>query len=82
MLQYYYIHIIFAGCTVKVTPLDLDTHIAACEYNKPETSTQPEIRVPCSFRAVGCKEMFESQEEMNLHVQNDVQKHMSVRMTK
>ncbi|KAL4704135.1 hypothetical protein ACJJTC_003420 [Scirpophaga incertulas] len=68
------------GCTLKVTPLDLDAHIASCEFNQPQTSTQKDIRVPCSFQAVGCKETFESQEEMNAHLHNDIQSHMSYLM--
>ncbi|KAG6461724.1 LOW QUALITY PROTEIN: TNF receptor-associated factor 6-like [Manduca sexta] len=68
------------GCSVKVTPLDLDAHIASCEYNKPETSSQPEIRIPCSFKAVGCKENFDSQDDMNQHLHNDTQSHMSLLM--
>ncbi|RVE43117.1 hypothetical protein evm_012233 [Chilo suppressalis] len=65
------------GCTLKVTPLDLDAHIAACEYNQPETSNQIDIKIPCSFQAVGCKETFKSQEEMNAHLHNETQSHMS-----
>ncbi|CAK1578057.1 unnamed protein product [Parnassius mnemosyne] len=68
------------GCNIKVTPLDLDAHIASCEYNQPEVSSQSEIRVPCSFQAVGCKETFESQEEMNNHLHKDIQNHMSFLM--
>ncbi|XP_049865321.1 TNF receptor-associated factor 6-B-like [Pectinophora gossypiella] len=68
------------GCAVKVTPLDLDAHIATCEYNQPEASSQPEIRVPCAFHAVGCKETFDSQEDMNTHLHNDIQSHMSLLM--
>ncbi|CAG9791788.1 unnamed protein product [Diatraea saccharalis] len=68
------------GCTLKVTPLDLDAHIANCEYNQPETSNQNDIKIPCSFHAVGCKETFESQEEMNAHLHSDTQSHMSYLM--
>lgn len=71
---------LFAGCTVKVTPLDLDAHIAVCEYNQPETSSQPEIHIPCSFKPAGCKETFDSQDEMNQHLNNDTQSHMNVRI--
>ncbi|XP_013161562.1 PREDICTED: TNF receptor-associated factor 6-like [Papilio xuthus] len=67
------------GCNVKVTPLDLDAHIAACEHNQPDTSAA-QTRLPCAFHAVGCKDTFESQEDMNNHLQNDVQKHMSFLM--
>lgn len=49
-----------------------------CEYNQPEMSTQSAVLVPCSFHAVGCKETFDNQEDMNTHLQNDVQSHMSV----
>lgn len=66
------------GCAVKVTPLDLDSHIASCEFNQPEASSQPQVQVPCTFSALGCKETFETQEEMNGHLHNDVQTHMSV----
>ncbi|KAJ2938853.1 hypothetical protein O0L34_g18481 [Tuta absoluta] len=66
------------GCTVKLAPLDLDSHIATCEYNQPEASSQPDIRVPCAFSSVGCKETFDSQEDMNTHLCNDVQSHMSL----
>nr|XP_026491394.1 TNF receptor-associated factor 4 [Vanessa tameamea] len=68
------------GCAVKVTPLDLDTHIAVCEFNQPEASSQSKVRVPCSFQAVGCKETFDSQEDMNAHLHNDIQNHMSFLM--
>ncbi|XP_072941529.1 TNF receptor-associated factor 6-like isoform X2 [Epargyreus clarus] len=68
------------GCTIKVTPLDLDAHIADCTFNQPEASTQSDIRVPCSFQAVGCKETFESQEDMNNHLHADIQSHMSYLM--
>lgn len=68
------------GCTVKVTPLDLDAHIAVCEYNQPETSSQPEIHIPCSFKPAGCKETFDSQDEMNQHLNNDTQSHMNLLM--
>ncbi|CAH2091694.1 unnamed protein product [Euphydryas editha] len=67
------------GCSIKVTPLDLDTHIAVCEFNQPEASSQS-VRVPCSFQAVGCKETFDSQEDMNNHLHNDIQNHMSFLM--
>lgn len=63
---------------MKVTPLDLDSHISICEYNQPEMSSRSEVKVPCSFQAVGCKETFNSQEEMNTHLHNDIQNHMSV----
>ncbi|XP_050342040.1 TNF receptor-associated factor 4 [Nymphalis io] len=68
------------GCSVKVTPLDLDNHIAVCEFNQPEVSSQSTVRVPCSFHAVGCKETFDSQEDMNAHLHNDIQNHMSFLM--
>ncbi|XP_045533933.1 TNF receptor-associated factor 6 [Papilio machaon] len=67
------------GCNVKVTPLDLDAHIASCEHNQPDTSAV-QARLPCAFHAVGCKDSFDSQDDMNNHLQNDVQKHMSFLM--
>ncbi|KAI5641890.1 zinc finger, c3HC4 type (RING finger) domain-containing protein [Phthorimaea operculella] len=66
------------GCTVKLAPLDLDAHIASCEYNQPEASSQPDIRVPCAFSTVGCKDTFDSQEDMNTHLCNDINSHMNV----
>ncbi|XP_038213525.1 TNF receptor-associated factor 6-like [Zerene cesonia] len=68
------------GCTVKVTPLDLDTHISTCEFNQPEASTQHNVKTPCSFKAVGCSEMFDNQEDANTHLHNDVLSHMSLLM--
>ncbi|XP_045492825.1 TNF receptor-associated factor 6-like [Colias croceus] len=68
------------GCTVKVTPLDLDAHISTCEFNQPEASTQHNVKIPCSFKAVGCSEMFDSQEDANTHMHNDVLSHMSLLM--
>ncbi|CAH2243579.1 TNF receptor-associated factor 6-like [Pararge aegeria] len=68
------------GCAVKVTPLDLDGHITICEFNQPDVSTHAEVRVPCSFHAVGCKDTFDSQEDMNTHLHNDIQNHMSYLM--
>lgn len=68
------------GCSVKVTPLDLDAHIAACQYNQPETSSKPDIKILCSFHAVGCKETFDSQDEMNHHLNENTQTHMSYLM--
>ncbi|XP_028175860.1 TNF receptor-associated factor 4-like [Ostrinia furnacalis] len=68
------------GCKLKVTPLDLDSHIASCEFNQPETSAQKEARVPCSFQAVGCRETFASQDDMNTHLHEDTQTHMSYLM--
>ncbi|VVC92269.1 unnamed protein product [Leptidea sinapis] len=60
------------GCSVKVTPLDLDSHISTCEYNQPEASHQSDITIPCSFKAVGCKETFDNQEDLNNHLHNDI----------
>ncbi|XP_037968203.2 TNF receptor-associated factor 6-B [Plutella xylostella] len=68
------------GCTVKVPPLDLDAHIAHCEYNQPEVSTQPDLVIPCSFKELGCKETFHSQDELNKHLQDGLQSHMSYLM--
>ncbi|XP_050681551.1 E3 ubiquitin-protein ligase PDZRN3-B-like isoform X2 [Leptidea sinapis] len=68
------------GCSVKVTPLDLDSHISTCEYNQPEASHQPDITIPCSFKAVGCKETFDNQEDLNNHLHNDILSHMSLLM--
>ncbi|XP_047989460.1 TNF receptor-associated factor 4-like [Leguminivora glycinivorella] len=62
------------GCTVKVTPLDLDAHIASCEHNQPETSTQ---KVPCAFQPVGCKEQFSSREEAQEHIDKETITHLS-----
>ncbi|KAM3967957.1 TNF receptor-associated factor 6 [Aphomia sociella] len=68
------------GCTAKVNPFDLEAHIETCEFNKPQTSSQPDIRVPCSFQAVGCKESFDSEKDMSNHLNNETQKHLSYLM--
>lgn len=72
----YNLHV--TGCNVKVTPLDLDAHISICEFNQPEASTQSDVQIPCSFKAVGCQETFNNQEDLNNHVLNNIQSHMSV----
>lgn len=65
------------GCTAKVSPLEFESHIESCEYNQPQTSSQPDVRVPCSFHGVGCKETFGSENDMSEHLNNDTQKHLS-----
>nr|XP_013190098.1 unnamed protein product [Amyelois transitella] len=68
------------GCTAKVMPLDLDAHIESCPYNAPQTSSRTEARVPCSFHAIGCKETFDTQQDMHDHLNLDTQKHLSLLM--
>ncbi|XP_059060070.1 TNF receptor-associated factor 6 [Achroia grisella] len=68
------------GCKATVSPLDFESHLESCKYNLPQTSSQPEIRVPCSFHAVGCKETFNTENDMSNHLNNDTQNHLSYLM--
>lgn len=68
------------GCNAKVAPLELDNHITNCSYNAPEHSEPRESGVPCTFKPLGCKETFASQDLLAAHLQEYVQQHMSYLM--
>lgn len=65
-----------SGCDAKVSPLDIDSHIASCSFNKTEKSSE-NGSTTCSFKSLGCKETFQSQEELATHLQDSIQSHMS-----
>ncbi|XP_018572458.1 TNF receptor-associated factor 6 [Anoplophora glabripennis] len=67
---------IIRGCLVELSPLDVEAHLMICEYKAPELPENEKVR--CSFVDVGCDEKFEDELELQRHLEQFVQKHLTM----
>ncbi|XP_012282303.1 TNF receptor-associated factor 6 [Orussus abietinus] len=63
------------GCTVKLSPIDMESHVNQCPYKR-DCDNSKSIR--CPFKDVGCTENFESQESLRLHLENKTGAHLTM----
>ncbi|GBP48282.1 TNF receptor-associated factor 6 [Eumeta japonica] len=64
------------GCPLKLSPLELEAHMAECTYDQ----AGPSHAMQCPFHTVGCKDVFKVEEELNKHLQDDLHNHMNYLM--
>ncbi|CAG9819694.1 unnamed protein product [Phaedon cochleariae] len=67
---------IVRGCLVELSPLDVESHLLVCEYKTPELPDNEKLR--CSFVDVGCDEKFEDEPELQRHLEQHIQKHLTL----
>lgn len=63
------------GCTVKVSPVDLDAHILVCHYKNRDNETR---KLYCLFRDAGCTAEFNTSEENQDHLSKYMNYHLTV----
>lgn len=63
------------GCDVELSPVDIDKHLNDCTFKKIKIS---KLQVDCLFKGVGCDEVFELEDDMQKHVQENNEKHLMV----
>ena len=62
----------------ELSPLDVETHLVVCKYRPPELPENEKLR--CTFVEFGCEEKFEDEPELQRHVDQQIQKHLMVKM--
>lgn len=63
------------GCTVKLSPLDMENHVVECKYKITETGTKP---MKCLFHDAGCAAEFKTNEESQDHISKNMNYHLTV----
>ncbi|CAG9860142.1 unnamed protein product [Phyllotreta striolata] len=67
---------IVRGCLEELSPLDVEAHLLVCEFRIPELPDNEKLR--CSFVDVGCDDKFEDEPELQRHLEQHVQKHLTL----
>ncbi|XP_014607355.1 PREDICTED: TNF receptor-associated factor 6 [Polistes canadensis] len=62
------------GCLAELSPVDMEMHINECTYKNLSTSEG----IPCSFKDVGCMELFCSKESLRIHLEKNVNSHLTM----
>ncbi|XP_033217069.1 TNF receptor-associated factor 6-like [Belonocnema kinseyi] len=60
------------GCTVELSPIELESHMSECSYQKNAFFTQPN----CPFKSIGCREVFKTAETLKRHLEENMDSHM------
>lgn len=68
---------IVKGCLEELSPLDIETHLLVCPFRPPELPDNEKLR--CSFVDVGCDEKFEDEPQLQRHLEQNIQTHLTVR---
>lgn len=68
---------IVRGCLEELSPLDIETHVLVCRFRPPELPDNEKLR--CSFVDVGCDEKFEDEPQLQRHLEQTIQIHLTVR---
>lgn len=68
---------IVRGCLEELSPLDIENHLFVCKFKLPELPDNEKLR--CSFVDVGCSEKFEDEPQLQRHLEQEIQKHLTVR---
>lgn len=67
---------IVRGCPEELSPLEVETHLLSCQFRPPELPPNEKLR--CSFVHVGCEEKFEDEPELQRHLEQYVQQHLTL----
>nr|CAI5851120.1 unnamed protein product [Callosobruchus analis] len=67
---------IVRGCLEELSPLDVESHLLICHFRIPELPDNEKLR--CSFVDVGCEEKFEDEPELQRHLDQQIQKHLTL----
>ncbi|CAH2006602.1 unnamed protein product [Acanthoscelides obtectus] len=67
---------IVRGCLEELSPLDVEAHLLVCKFRIPELPDNEKLR--CSFVEVGCEEKFEDEPELQRHLDQQIQKHLTL----
>lgn len=67
---------IVRGCLEELSPLDIENHLVVCKFKLPELPDNEKLR--CSFVDVGCSEKFEDEPQLQRHLEQKIQKHLTV----
>lgn len=62
------------GCSVELSPVDMETHIGECTYKNESTSEGAR----CPFKDVGCTEIFCSEESSRIHLEKNINAHLTM----
>ncbi|XP_015114237.1 TNF receptor-associated factor 6 [Diachasma alloeum] len=54
------------GCSVELSPIDMEGHINECEFKK---NVSREEKIDCDFKHVGCGQSFEDREDLERHLE-------------
>ncbi|XP_012350063.1 TNF receptor-associated factor 6-B [Apis florea] len=63
------------GCEIKVSPVDMETHINECTYKRTLPDSQ---NVYCPFKNVGCMETFPNEEDLHAHLEKNINIHLTM----
>lgn len=63
------------GCEIKVSPVDMETHINECTYKRTLPDSQ---NVYCPFKKVGCMETFPTEKDLHTHLEKNINIHLTV----
>lgn len=67
---------IVRGCLEELSPLDIENHLMVCKFRPPELPDNEKLR--CSFVEVGCSEKFEDEPQLQRHLEQKIQEHLTV----
>ncbi|KAL1505856.1 hypothetical protein ABEB36_005318 [Hypothenemus hampei] len=67
---------IIRGCLMELSPLDVESHLLVCEFQCPELPDHEKLR--CTFVNVGCFEKFEDEPELQRHLEQNIQQHLTL----
>nr|CAH7731286.1 unnamed protein product [Callosobruchus chinensis] len=67
---------IVRGCLEELSPMDVESHLLICQFRIPELPDNEKLR--CSFVNVGCDEKFEDEPELQRHLDQQIQKHLTL----
>lgn len=63
------------GCTVKLSPVDMEAHVNQCAYKRDIPESQG---VHCQFKTIGCSEIFQTDEELQAHLDKNTNMHLTL----
>lgn len=67
---------IVRGCLEELSPLDIENHLMVCKFRPPELPENEKLR--CSFVDAGCDDKFEDEPQLQRHLEQKIQKHLTV----
>ncbi|XP_043265535.1 TNF receptor-associated factor 6-like [Colletes gigas] len=63
------------GCNIKLSPVDMDTHINQCIHKRSLTDSQ---NIYCHFKKIGCIETFCTEEDLHKHLETNTNLHLTM----
>lgn len=64
---------------MQLGPLELESHIASCKFNKSLLTPSPKAsKITCLFKDLGCNICFKNEEMLSKHLESSIQTHLNV----